>query len=173
MRRWFRTAIILSLSLVGCFHVAKPAPPTSSSTPENPVVASPHAPATALFTPSASPRSPSAEPVTPIENNKQRGDVYLESAQVLVKESRPAQIVLALQGHLPTPCHALQVVVQPPDAQNRILVEVYSLFEEGNICAQVLAPFDAQVPLGEYPLGRYTIIVNDEVIGEFAVGSVK
>lgn len=165
VRRWFGTAMILLLPLTGCFP-ARPAPPLPSRTPANTVVVFPRVPATALFTPGAPPWSPSAEPAPPREDQGQRGPVYLESAQVLVNESQP-QIVLVLQGHLPTPCHTLQVVVQPPDTQNRIQVEVYSLFEEGKICAQVLTPFDVQIPFGEYPAGRYTVIVNGETIGEF------
>ncbi len=96
-----------------------------------------------------------------------RGPVYLDSAQLLVRESQPVPVVLALQGHLPTPCHMLRVAVSAPDEHGHIRVEVYSVEEEGKVCVQVLAPFEAQVPLSGYASGHYIVLVNDQEVGEF------
>jgi hypothetical protein len=75
-------------------------------------------------------------------------------------------------GSLPTPCHALRVAVAPPDADNHIAVDVYTVVDPNQICTQVLAELDETIPLGSfptetYPSGTYTVIVNGETAGEF------
>ncbi len=112
---------------------------------------------------------PPANPYAPQPDDKEnsQGNVYLDVAQVRVLESYPVQVVLTLQGNLPTPCDTLRVQVNPPDEQNRITIEVYSLTDPAKMCAQMLKPFDASIPLGSFPAGHYTIWVNGEQIGEF------
>jgi hypothetical protein len=112
---------------------------------------------------------PPANPYVPQPDDKvnSQGNVYLDVAQIRVLESYPVQIVLTLQGNLPTPCHTLRVRVNPPDEQNRITIEVYSLTDPAKTCAQMLKPFDANIPLGSFPAGHYTVWVNGEKIGEF------
>lgn len=100
-----------------------------------------------------------------------RGNVYLDSAQLLVLESYPPQVRLALAGNLPDPCHQLRVQVAEPDAENRILVDVYSVADPSAVCIQMLQPFTVSVPLPVSGLaaGHYTVWVNGEKIGEFDV----
>ncbi len=43
---------------------------------------------------------------------------------------------LNLKGNLPTPCHALRVKVNPPNARNQIMIEIYSLSDPNKICAE-------------------------------------
>ena len=87
-----------------------------------------------------------------------RGTIYLDSTQVLVLE---------LIGNLPDPCHHLRVAVNPPDNQNRIMIEAYSVFDQNSMCIQVLEPFSARISLGSFPGGHYTVWVNGGNIGEF------
>jgi hypothetical protein len=101
------------------------------------------------------------------DGNLDKGNVYIDSAEILILESYPVQIMLSLQGNLPTPCHKLRVDIQPPDEQKRIFVDVYSVSDPNSICAQVLEPFDASIPLGSFPTGHYTVWVNGEKVGEF------
>ena len=96
-----------------------------------------------------------------------RGNVYLDSIDLLTMESYPLQFSLALTGSLPTPCHQLRVSVSPPGAENKILVDVYSLSSPDAICAQVLQPFSQTIPLGSFPSGHYTLWVNGEQVIEF------
>jgi hypothetical protein len=63
---------------------------------------------------------------------------------------------------LPTPCHKLRVALSDPDAQGKILVEVYSVVDPAEICVQVLEPFAAEVPLPAYAQGETTVVVNGE-----------
>jgi hypothetical protein len=96
-----------------------------------------------------------------------RGNVYLESTDLLILESYPIQFNLYLSGNLPTPCNQLRVQVNEPDAENRIYIEVYSVSDPNAMCVQVLEPFDTTISLGSFPTGHYTVFVNGEMIGEF------
>lgn len=96
-----------------------------------------------------------------------RGEVFINLADLLIRESYPLQVALQLEGGLPTPCHQLRVVVSPPDAGNRIMVEAYSVVDPALICVQVIESFSQTVELGAYAGGRYTVYVNGELVGEF------
>jgi hypothetical protein len=103
----------------------------------------------------------------PADSDLTRGAVYLDSIELLTMESFPLQFSLALAGNLPTPCDQLRVAVSPPDADNKIVVDVYSLSDPDAICAEVLKPFTATIPLGSFPSGHYTLWVNGEQVAEF------
>jgi hypothetical protein len=96
-----------------------------------------------------------------------RGGVFLDSAEISVLESYPVQIMLTLKGSLPTPCNQLRVKTNPPDEKNQIQVEVYSVIDETQICAQVLEPFGVNIGLGSFLAGHYSVWVNGKKIGEF------
>lgn len=101
------------------------------------------------------------------DGNLTRGNVYIDHSKLVIMESYPVQIALVLQGSLPTPCNQLRVVARPPDEQNQIQVEAYSVSDPEQLCAQVLEPFEARVVLGSFPSGHYSVWVNGEMIGEF------
>ena len=96
-----------------------------------------------------------------------RGNVFFDAFDLILLESSPVQVELLLMGNLPTPCHQLRVVASPPDDQNRIQVEVYSLTDPDMICTQVLDPFEARIPLGAFAEGSFTVLVNGEVVESF------
>jgi len=98
-----------------------------------------------------------------------RGEVYLEldSSQLLIMESYPLQVIAILSGNLPDPCHRLRVTVTAADANNRIDLQVYSLTSIDAVCATVLEPFAASIPLGTYSGGHFSVYVNGELLGEF------
>jgi hypothetical protein len=161
------------------------------SAPEQPVIATPiptelpptetEAPPTATEPPSTGTtpimvEPPEQRPPLPInseylpqrdDGNLTRGNVYIDRSELLIMESYPVQIALVLQGSLPTPCNQLRVIAKPPDEQNRIQVEVYSVVDPQQICVQVLEPFEANIGLGSFPTGHYSVWVNGEMIGEF------
>jgi hypothetical protein len=111
-------------------------------------------------------QSPSPLDPLPGEDQMTRGDVMIDSSEILVLESFPIQATLHLKGALPTPCHKLRAEVSEPDEQNRIQVEVYSLVEPGQVCIQVLEPFETNIPLGSFASGTYEVWVNGEKVGE-------
>jgi hypothetical protein len=122
--------------------------------------------------PTAIPQGSKTSPIptfTPIptDANLVRGDAFLDSTKLLTMESSPLQFMLVLKGSLPTPCHQLRVDVSLPDSENKIVVDVYSVVEADAICAQVVEPFEENVPLGSFPTGHYALWVNEELVTEF------
>jgi inhibitor of cysteine peptidase len=103
----------------------------------------------------------------PADKNLLRGNAYVESADLLTMESYPLQFMLVVSGNLPTPCDQLRVDVRPPDAENQIVVEVYSVVEPDKMCTEVLQPFSINIPLGSFPSGHYSVWVNGEQAAEF------
>ncbi len=107
--------------------------------------------------------------VSPVLNDKNfnRGAAFIDSTDIILEESYPVQVKLALTGNLPTPCHQLRVVFSEVDEQGNVEIEVYSVSDPEMMCIQVLEPFEASVPLGEYTQGKYTISINGEPAAEF------
>ena len=133
-------------------------------------------PATNLPTPTNEPTVTTEQPPTqqpsdsipvPADSDLVRGNVFLDSTDLLTLESFPPQFTLVLKGSLPTPCNKLRVAVSPPDPKNKIVVDVYSVTDPNEICAQVVEPFEESFPLGSFPSGHYTLWVNGEQIAEF------
>ncbi len=104
---------------------------------------------------------------SPADSVLMRSKAFVEEASLLTLESYPLQFSLHISGSLPTPCHNLRVAVSPPNSENKVVVDAYSVADPDVICAQVLAPFDVTIPLGSFPAGKYTLWVNDKMIAEF------
>lgn len=103
------------------------------------------------------------------DQSLQRGEAFVTGMDIRVMESFPPQFMLDLKGTLPTPCHQLRVEVALPDSQMKIQVSVYSVVDPNVICIQVLAPFDAAIPLQGQPTGEYTVMVNGKTAGSIDV----
>ena len=101
------------------------------------------------------------------DGNLARGNVTIDRSELLVMESYPIQVTLVLGGSLPTPCHELRVIAKPPDEENRIQVEAYSVTDPAQLCAQALEAFEANIGLGSFQSGHYSVWVNGEKAGEF------
>jgi len=114
------------------------------------------------------PDSP-VSPLDPIpgEDKMKRGEATVGESDILLLESYPVQVMLSLKGTLSTPCHHLRAKVSQPDTENRIQVELYSLYDPNEICIQVLQQFETNIPLGSYPAGSYTVWLNDKQVGDF------
>jgi len=142
-------SIIFGILLSACATTSTPNPdaPVSSDDPS--------APSDSNFIPS------------PADSALTRGNVTLSNVELLTMESFPLQFMLSLKGDLPTPCHQLRIAVSAPNAKNEIGVDVYSVVDPNEICAQVLEPFEVNYPLGSYPTGHYILIVNGIQEAEF------
>jgi hypothetical protein len=103
----------------------------------------------------------------PTDSGLNRGEVFIAEKSLLIRESYPPQISLFLSGNLPTPCNELRVQIGEPDEKNNIQVEAYSVVDPNMMCTQVLKPFQASIDLGTFPIGNYSVYVNDELAGEF------
>ncbi|HUG33281.1 MAG TPA: hypothetical protein VMJ90_00825 [Anaerolineales bacterium] len=115
---------------------------------------------------SETPVMPSYAP-QPGDKNLERSSLYIGESVLILRESFPVQVVLGLGGEFPTPCHQLRAIVNPPDIENKILVEAYTVVNPQLNCIQVLKPFQEMIELGTFPSGHYTVWVNGTLIGEF------
>mgnify|MGYP005839857103 FL=1 len=158
MSRFVSQVVLVLLMLAACTPV--------QSMPDAPVVVLPDA--TAKPEPSSVVQEP--QPSLPPKNEDaalSRAPAYVQSAELLLLESDPPQVVLKLRGNLPTPCHQLRTEIKPPDAENRIEVDVYSVVDPNRICIQVLAAFELDLDLGRFPAGHYSVWVNGKNVGGF------
>lgn len=112
---------------------------------------------------------PSTSPFAPKPGDEQltRGEVFIDEASLLIRESYPPQIALVIRGSLPTPCHELRAESAPPDRENKIVVDLYSVVDPDTVCIQVLEPLEEQIELGTFPAGHYSVWVNGQLAGEF------
>jgi hypothetical protein len=140
--------------------------PTPSETQGLPLETIVPSPTGTIPTPSETPDMPSYSP-NPDDSKFERGNVFIGESGIILRESSPVQVVLGLSGELPTPCHQLRVLIAPPDAENRILIEAYTVVNPEIICIQVLKPFQEMIELGTFPGGHYTVWVNGTQVGEF------
>src|SRR2546421_2114498 len=93
------------------------------------------------------------------------GDEKLARGRVFVERTTVANGVLSIGGTLPTPCHEIRVKMPPgPDTSSTAAIEVYSVFEGGKICAQMLQPFSIQIPLARR-IANAKITVNGKPTG--------
>jgi hypothetical protein len=102
-----------------------------------------------------------------------RGQVFLDLANsnFTIPGSPPFDVQANVRGNLPDPCHQLRVVVTPSNVDHVINLEAYSVVDPAVACITVLKPFTANIPLGRYTDGDYTVMVNGERLGLFSVGS--
>jgi hypothetical protein len=102
-----------------------------------------------------------------------REPIYIDSADLLIAESFPAQVRLHIMGNLPSPCHEFQFEVEAPDADNQIHVAAYSTIDPAAMCAQVLQPFEQTISISMEGSanGTYSVWLNGEQVGEFSYPS--
>lgn len=109
------------------------------------------------------------QPFAPQEDDEdlERGEVQIDEMELMIMESYPVQISLHLKGNLPTPCHQLRVKVSEADEEGKVQIEVYSVADPEEMCAQVLEPFEENIPLGSYKEEGVSFYVNGEKVGEY------
>jgi inhibitor of cysteine peptidase len=111
---------------------------------------------------------PSNESYSPAKSDEsmKRGNIRIDSLEILSSDSFPLQYQLKVQGSLPTSCHELRTVVDEPNLKSEIRVQIYSVYDPYTVCTQVSSPFDTRLALGSYIRGSYTVLVNDKLVGE-------
>ena len=152
---------LIILLIVACAPTAE-TPAAADEVPPDVVVTSPPGDTMPTIVPPVNPLEPK-----PGDTNLKRGEASIQEYDLLIRESFPPQISLNIRGELATPCYGLRAVVNPPDQENKIMVEVYWVVDVKSACAQVITPFDESINLGTYPSGHYTVWLNDEMVGEF------
>lgn len=94
--------------------------------------------------------------------------IVLTSAGLLERfDLDPFRVELNLSGSLPSVCNELQVEVAPPNTNYQVFIEVYSMVNPKINCDNVFQQFEASILLGVYSTGRYTVWVNENLVGDF------
>jgi hypothetical protein len=112
-----------------------------------------------------------APAMTAPTDEPQGGAVYINSADLLIMESYPVQVMLHITGDLPTPCHAFHYAYQIGNDSDRFRIDVtaWSEADPAAMCAQVLQPFEENVniPMAGAADGTYSVYLNGELVGTF------
>ena len=97
------------------------------------------------------------------------GTAQVDSVEILILESFPVQIHVLAKGHLPDSCTTIDQITEEQDGAT-FRVTITTARPEGEMCAQVLTPFEETIPLDVYGLaaGTYTVDVNG-VTGTFTL----
>lgn len=152
--------LIVALTLISCAPTMQPTEDAIETLPPDTAVTSP---------PEGTMPASTTNPFAPMpgDANLTRGNIFIQEASLVIRESYPPQIALSLKGELPTPCNQLRVQINPPDSTNKISLDVYSVVNPDMMCTQVIKPFEAIVELGTFPTGHYSVYANQELVGEF------
>lgn len=154
------------LILIGLFMAACAPVPSATSGPAT------LPPDTAVTSPpedSVPTNNPQEDPFAPKpgDDKLSRGSIYIDEVSLVIRESYPPQISVSIKGNLPTPCHQLRAEIAPPNSENKIVINAYSVVDSNAVCAQVLEPIEENIDLGTFPTGHYSVWVNDQLAGEF------
>ncbi len=96
----------------------------------------------------------------------QKAGVVINSVNLAEDPSTGRALVL-FNGSMPTPCHELRIEVSYPSFDSEVFIKVYSVLKPSLVCENVLRQFDAQIKLGVYSAGVYSVWVNGLQIGDF------
>jgi len=101
-----------------------------------------------------------------------RMPIMVESVMPLTTRSIPAQVVLIVNGTLPTGCDDLPVeVTQSRDGAN-VTVEIVQIVPENQICTMAIVPYEEHVRLdGEFWNDTFLITVNGFEVEPLALGA--
>lgn len=102
------------------------------------------------------------------DTGRQVAAVTITSVLLVEKyEYTPPRTAMVITGYMPSVCNELRIEINPPDGQFRVLVEAYSLIDPDIQCDNVFQQFEAEILLGIYSPGRFTVWVNDAPAGDF------
>ncbi len=108
--------------------------------------------------------------VQPGDSAMMKGDIRVDSASVSAGKSGSPQATLHIAYFQPTPCFSLRVEPSAPDAQNRINLSAYAVAPKDKACTllALATPLQAELSLGSYPKGLYSVWLNGGKVGEFS-----
>jgi hypothetical protein len=104
----------------------------------------------------------------PGDDAMQIGGVKMVSVGLLERfDLDPFRVQVKFTGSLPSVCYELRLRVSPPNADFEVHIEAYSLINPNINCDNVFQQFEATILLGVYSTGRFTVWVNNGLIGDF------
>ena len=102
----------------------------------------------------------------PEDLSMQKAGVILTSLDLFeLAGITPVRTELTILGSTPGVCHELRIVVDPPDNNYQIFIEIYSIVDPKLNCDNVFQQFEASILFGEYSPGVYSIWVNTSFVG--------
>lgn len=102
----------------------------------------------------------------PEDLGMQKAGVVLTSLDLFENAGiSPVRTELAILGSTPSVCHELRIVVNPPDNDYQIFIEIYSIVDPKLNCDNVFQQFEASILFGEYSSGVYSIWANSRFVG--------
>jgi len=129
---------LLTLSLAACTSGAQPPASGGDPTPTGP----------------ANPTSPSG--------GGQGSTVYVDSIDILTRESFPVQMSAIVKGNLPDPCTTITSASSKRDG-NTFKIDIVTARPTDAVCIQMLSPFEQSVALDVAGLkaGTYTVVAGE------------
>ncbi|HCB02253.1 MAG TPA: hypothetical protein DEP19_07705 [Anaerolineae bacterium] len=128
-------------------------------------------------TPEPTATAPAPFRITPDENiyaprvedfDRQIASVTITAVSLVEKyEYSPPRAMLNILGYMPSVCNELRVEISPPDENFRVYINVYSLVNTNINCDNVFQQFEANILFGYYSAGRYTVWINEALVGDF------
>jgi hypothetical protein len=103
------------------------------------------------------------------DGSMMQSKVEIVSASIVMTDSLPRQVSVSLAFRLTTPCNQLRVNISQPDSAKRIHLEVYGVALKDKPCTlmALATPQQANISLGSYSTGQYTVWINGVQMGEF------
>lgn len=106
----------------------------------------------------------------PGEETLTRAGVEVSSVSLIERvDLDPIRVEVNFLGSLPTTCNQPRMEIGLPNDQYEINIILYSVVKAGSKCEQVLQQFEANILLGVYSSGRYTVLINGGMVGDFIV----
>ena len=105
--------------------------------------------------------TPAPATATPTEGEVLYGKATVEEVSVVFLESFPLQVQVVAKGYLADSCTSIdEVIVKQVD--NTFTAEITTRRPAKEMCAQIVQPFEKNIPLDVYglPSGDYTVDVN-------------
>lgn len=100
------------------------------------------------------------------DSTLERQQAFVVGVTIKSLATTPVQFEIKFEGNLPTPCNQLRIQVYRPDVNGMIAIEVFSVVDPGQICAQVLQPFSVIINVGSFLSGVYPVQVNGTSQGD-------
>jgi hypothetical protein len=103
----------------------------------------------------------------PSDGNLTRGEVNLDMSLTKLATTADDQGMPAvnLQGSLSDPCHQLRIALTPTTAQDKINLEVYSVYDSHTACITVIQPFHVIYPISSVS-GQSSVYVNGQIVAK-------
>lgn len=141
---------ILGFALSACITVPTPI-----------ITATPPAPY--RITPDENPFEPRLE-----DTGRQVASVVITSILLSERyEFTPPRAAINITGYMPSVCNELRIEISPPDERYQVFIEAYSLIDPNIQCDDVFQQFEADILLGAYSPGRYSVWINGALAGDF------